>query len=142
MKLLALSFLISITAWAEEAPQKVEKSFPEWHAVKKFNSEEGFQLKDEAIQSMGIKFSPIQGSGSWKIPESALVRVKYSTGVYRRYQDWISFVLVDVVSKNGGQAVVKSQDLENGDQIAVTGASELRLTESDLTSDTVDSCSH
>ncbi|MBL7715856.1 MAG: hypothetical protein JNL01_10365 [Bdellovibrionales bacterium] len=142
MKILVLSFLISVTALAEEAPQKVEKSFPEWHAVKKFSSEDGFQLKDEAIQSMGIKFSPIQGNSPWKIPESALVRVKYSTGVYRKYQEWISFVLVDVVSKNGGQAVVKSQDLESGDQIAVIGGSELRLTESDLTSDTVDTCSH
>jgi len=139
---LLIIFLITATTFAVATDIKTEKSFPKWHAIIKYNSEDGFQLRDEAVQFMGIKFLPLHGNPPWKIPESALVRVKYSTGVYRKYQDWISFVLVEVISSSASESLVRSRDLEKGDQIAITGGSELRLTERDLTNDAQDTCSH
>lgn len=118
-------------------PRLNEKS-----AVIAFDPEEGFKMSNRAFATLGIQFKKIEGASPWSVSEKALVRIKHTSGVYRRYQDWISFVIVQVSGKKNGNVLIHSEDLQPGDEIAFEGASFLRLTEADLNADTVDSCSH
>ncbi|EPZ51101.1 hypothetical protein M902_2597 [Bacteriovorax sp. BAL6_X] len=111
-------------------------------AVTAFTKEDGFKLSDKAINNLGIKFSPIKGSGPWVVPKSALVRIKYSTGVYRKWDNWITLVLVKVLSQTKNTVTIRSVDLEAQDLVAISGVTFLRMTDADLNSDTVDSCAH
>ncbi|MCC7442682.1 MAG: hypothetical protein IT285_13690 [Bdellovibrionales bacterium] len=99
-------------------------------------------MSEKALKGLGVEFQAIKGTGPWTLPAEALVQIKHTTGVYRRFEKWIAFVLVNVTGKNGNTIKISSEDLQEGDEVAVTGATFLRLTEADLNSDTVDSCSH
>ena len=112
-------------------------------AVAEFNKEEGFKISDSGLTTMGIEFTAIPaGKSSFLVPQDAIVRVKHSTGVYRRFEGWISLVLVKIVGRENGSYRITSEDLEAGDEIATRGTQFLRMTELDLNSDTVDTCSH
>ena len=111
-------------------------------AVTAFSKEDGFKLSDKAVKNLGVTFNTLSGSGPWMIPKSALVRIKHSTGVYRKWDGWITMVLVKVINQTNETVTIKSVDLQNQDKVAITGVTFLRMTEADLNSDTVDSCAH
>jgi hypothetical protein len=111
-------------------------------AVTAFVKEDGFKLSSKALVNLGINFTSLVGANKWELPKSALVRIKKSIGVYRRYDGWITMVLVSIVEKKKSTVVVKSVDLESGDEVAISGVKFLRMTDSDLNSETVDACSH
>ena len=111
-------------------------------AVTAFNKEDGFKLSEKAMKNLGISFNSINGNGPWAIPKSSLVRIKHSVGVYRKWDGWITMVLVDIIGQTNNTVIVKSLDLEAKDEVAITGVSFLRMTEADLNSDTVDACAH
>lgn len=111
-------------------------------AVTAFSKEDGFKLSDKAVKNLGVTFNGLSGSGPWMIPKSALVRVKHSTGVYRKWDGWITMVLVKVLNQTKETVTIKSVDLQDQDRVAITGVPFLRMTEADLNSDTVDSCGH
>ncbi len=111
-------------------------------AVTAFDKEEGFQLSEKATQHLRVSFRQISGSGPWVVPKEALIHIKQSTGIYRRYNKWITFVIVKVISRDGSQAKISSADLESGDEVAIKGGQFLRLAEADLNSNTVDGCAN
>lgn len=135
---------LSATTWADgdhAAPKGVSR-FSEKSAVTAFDPEEGFKMSDAALQNLGVRFAKIEGQAPWSVSKDALVRIKHTSGVYRRVESWISFVLVEVTAKKDGSVMIRSEDLQAGDEVAVEGASFLRMTEADLNADTVDSCAH
>ncbi len=132
----------SARASGDHSAPKQEFKAAKHSAVTAFDPEEGFKMSEKALQSLGIKFARLDGKNPLSIPKSALVRIKHVTGVYRRAEGWISFVLVDASSAAGATSLVRSEDLETGDEVAVEGAAFLRLTEADLNADTVDGCAH
>lgn len=111
-------------------------------AVEAFSKEDGFKLSAKATKSLGVSFAAIQGAGPWRVPKQSLVRIKQSTGVYRKYDGWISLVLVKVLKEENGNVLIQSEDLEANDEVAVQGSHYLRMTDSDLNAGTVDSCAH
>ena len=111
-------------------------------AVQAFTKEDGFKLTKKAIKNLNVKFSPLIGDGPWEIPKTALVQIKHSVGVYRKWDGWITLVLVTVLSQAENVVRVKSLDLQDKDDVAISGVKFLRMTEADLNSDTVDSCAH
>lgn len=111
-------------------------------AVEAFDKEEGFKLSEKATKSLGIQFNALTGAGPWKIPKEALVRIKQSTGIYRKYDGWISLVLVKVIREENNFLIITSADLETNDEVAVQGSHYLRMTDTDLNAGTVDSCAH
>lgn len=123
---------------AESASSRVGPN----RAVVAFDAENGFKMNEAALKRLGVQFGSITGKGPWKVSSSSVVRIKHSTGVYRRFEGWISFILVQVASREGDSVQIISEDLQSGDEISIAGASYLRLTEADLNADTVDSCSH
>lgn len=106
------------------------------------NEDGSFKLSEKSTRQMGINFQKITNSGPWILPHEALVKVKFTTGVYRRYEGDITFVIAKVLKTEGKNIVIESSDLEAGDEVATSGTNFLRLTEADLNSDTVDSCAH
>lgn len=135
-------FTVSIFA---HTPTKVMTSnveLKEGGAVVAFSAEDGFKLSKKAIKNLGVTFKRLKGGKQWTVPKSALVHIKHSVGVYRKWDGWITMVLVKILEKKEDTVIIQSIDLEAQDQIAITGVPFLRMTDSDLNSDTVDSCSH
>lgn len=128
IKILVLTFVFCSLAYAGPAALK--------------NEDGSFKLNSDAEKIMNIEFQKIHTSGPWSIPSEALVKIKFSTGLYRRYEGDITFILVNVLKSENGKVLVSSQDIEPEDEIAIKGAAFLRLTEADLNSGTVDSCAH
>jgi hypothetical protein len=148
--LLIVSLIFSGLVFGSEANKSVEpktevvksSQFGPHMAVVDFNKEDGFKMSEKALGKLKVKFAKILGSNSWTIPEESLVRIKQSLGVYRRLDGWITYILVKVSQKSSGVVTITSPDLENGDEVAITGVNFLRMTDADLNSDTVDSCAH
>lgn len=122
------------------AEEETGTNFGPNKAVVAFDKENGFQLSEKAIQNLGVAFKGIEGSGPWKVSANSIIHLKQSSGVYRRVDDWIMFVLVKVNQKIGSDLLISSDDLQSGDEIATSGAHFLRMTDADLNSGTVDSC--
>jgi hypothetical protein len=106
------------------------------------NEDGSFKLTDKSVKAMGVEFTTINSSGPWTLPKASLVRIKFTQGVYRRYEGDISFVIVKVIKQDNDSITVESLDIEPGDEIAIKGVTFLRLTEADLNSGTVDACAH
>ena len=106
------------------------------------NEDGSFKLPEQSLKILGIKFSKLNSSGPWKILKNSLVNIKFTKGVYRRYEGDIAYVIVNVLKDLGNEVLIASSDLERGDEIAIEGTTYLRLTEADLNSDTVDACTH
>ncbi len=106
------------------------------------NEDGSFKVTEKALNVMGIKFQRINGPAPWTVPKETLVKVKFTRGVYRRYEGNITYVIVNILKENAQSVTLQSEDLEAGDDVAVSGTNFLRLTEADLNSDTVDNCSH
>lgn len=136
-----LLFNISIAS-SENTEPETTVEIKKGGAIIAFSKEDGFKLSTKAQANLGVEFEKVKGSGPWVVPLSSLVKVKHVTGVYRRWENWITMVLVEVIRKNGNTAQIKSVDLESGDEIAISGVPFLRMTEADLNSDTVDACAH
>lgn len=138
-----MSLILFSTVYASvdhQAETTVE--LKEGGAVVAFSKEDGFKLSNNAIKNLGVSFKAIKGSGPWMVPKSAIVRIKHSTGVYRKWDGWITMVLVKILKQTKETVTIKSIDLQEQDEIAITGVAFLRMTEADLNSDTVDSCAH
>lgn len=101
-----------------------------------------FKVSEKSLRHLGVKFTDLTGPGPWTVPKSALVRIKLTQGVYRQYQDELTFVIVKVMNVNGENVTIHSDDLESGDEVAVSGVNFLRMAETDLNSETVDNCAH
>lgn len=138
MKKIILILIVCNLSFASEGTKELKPG----SAVTAFTIEDGFKLNEQAIKNLGISFNQLKGDGPWEIPKSALVRIKHSTGVYRKWDGWITLVFVHIVGQTKDSYLVRSIDLQSGDEIAVKGVSFLRMTEADLNSDTVDSCTH
>ena len=144
MKLLLIIWIIAtqLVFASEEKKSETTVEIKKGGAVTAFSKEDGFKLSKKAITNLEVTFDSVKGSGPWVIPKSALVRIKHSTGVYRKWDGWITMVLVKVLNQSKDTITISSVDLQDQDQVAITGVPFLRMTEADLNSDTVDACSH
>ncbi len=127
---------------ASEESANTSQRFGPGKAIEAFDKEQGFKLSDKSASAMSITFRRLDSPSPWQLPKEAIIHLKQSTGVYRKYDGWISLVLVKIVKREGDVFFVTSQDLESSDEVAITGAPFLRMTDADLNSGTVDSCAH
>ena len=101
-----------------------------------------FSLTPAAEKRLGIEWQALQGDGSWKVPLDSIVKIKFTKAVYRKFEGRITLVILESIKQEGKFAVIKSADLASGDQVATKGTKFLRLAEVDISSSTVDNCSH
>lgn len=137
--LLRLMISLNVFATSEKAASTL---YGAGKAVEAYTKEDGFKLSDKAIKNLGVEFVKLGETATWKIPASSLVNIKQSYMVYRRYEGWLTTVLVKVISKDNQYATIQSQDLEAGDEVVTAGVHFVRMTDADLNSGTVDSCAH
>jgi hypothetical protein len=151
MKLMICSFIVlfgfsSATFASEghsESPsEETESRFGPGKAIEAFDKEQGFKLSSKSAAAMGVSFQRLDHAGPWRVPRGAIIQLKQSTGIYRKYDGWISMVLVKIVKRDGDTLLITTEDLESGDEVAISGATFLRMTDADLNSGTVDSCAH
>lgn len=131
-------FALPALASENEGSSRVGDAF----AVRAFTKEDGFKLSAEAGATLGVEYAKLVGKGPWHVPKGALLTLKLSSGVYRRYQELNTLVLIKTIKVNADTLLISSEDLQDGDEIAVSGVSFLRMTEADLNSDTLDACGH
>lgn len=101
-----------------------------------------FQLTPKAEKRMGIEWLTLKGDGPWKVPVDALVKVKFTTSAYRKFEGRITLVILTDTKREGNFVTISSPDLADGDLLAIKGVKYLRLAEVDISSGTVDNCSH
>ena len=101
-----------------------------------------FSLTPLAEKRLGIEWQSLQGDGSWKVPLDSIVKIKFTKAVYRKFEGRITLVILESIKQDGKFAVISSADLASGDQVAIKGTKFLRLAEVDISSSTVDNCSH
>lgn len=130
MKFILIVFLLSSSLFSLAGPAGTK-------------GEDGnFKVNEKALNHLGVRFTVLSGLGPWTVPQSSLVRIKLTQGVYRRYEGELTYVIVKVISSKNDEATIQSEDLETGDEVAITGAKFLRMAETDLNSETVDNCAH
>ncbi|MBD66240.1 MAG: hypothetical protein CME62_13600 [Halobacteriovoraceae bacterium] len=113
-----------------------------WSAVTDHSELDGFKLTEKAQKNLGVEFMNLKGNGPWTVPHSAILKIKHSYAVFRKWDGWITIILVKVLSQNKEGYTISSVDLQDNDLVAIAGVPFLRMTEADLNSDTVDACSH
>lgn len=106
------------------------------------NEDGSFKLREGSIKTLGVEFYKLAHSGPWLVPSESIINIKFSKGIYRRYEGSITFVLINILKVDKDKVLISSPDLEIGDEVAIKGTTFLRLTEADLKSDTVDACAH
>src|SRR3989344_7297320 len=100
--LIALEIIILSLNFTAHASKESKTSRAGGHyAVTEFNKEEGFKLSEKSLKTMQIEFTTIKGNTNITIPKSALVTLKHTTGVYRRFEGWINFAIVKIQKKKG-----------------------------------------
>lgn len=117
-------------------------SFNAFCAAGTLNDDGSFKLSEESLKRLNVKFSKLTKAGPWLVPKESIVRIKFSRGIYRRYEGDITFVLIKIIKDLGEHVLIQSPDLELDDEIAIQGVSFLRVAETDLKSTTVDACAH
>lgn len=133
---------IASEADIENSSEELSSRFGSGKAIEAFDKEQGFKLSSKAAAAMNVSFLQLEKKGPWRLPQEAIIHLKQSTGVYRKYEGWVSMVLVKILKREGNDILIISEDLELGDEVAISGAIFLRMTDADLNSGTVDSCTH
>lgn len=142
MKLITLILLLTIWCSMAEEEKGSTSELKPWAAVTDFNKIDGFKLSAVAEKNLGVTYETLKGEAPWVVPKSAILTIKHSKAVFRKWKGWSTMVLVKIIEEDQQKARIRSLDLQSGDQVAITGVPFLRMTEADLNSDTVDACSH
>lgn len=118
-----------------------DHSAPETKAGAAKAYEEGeFSLTEKAEKTLGVKWLTLEGTGPWKVPAEAVMRIKFTKTAYRKFEGKITMIILSTVKEDGDFVWITSPDIESGDQIAVKAVKFLRMTELDLFQGAVDSC--
>lgn len=90
---------------------------------------EGIKLSQEAEKNFEIQRVKIGQSGQIEIPKTAIVTAGEEVNLFRYRNGFYKRVDFQQIGKNGSKIKVRSKDLKNGDEIALTGLGFLRLAE-------------
>ncbi len=101
-----------------------------------------FTITEKSEKRLGLVWLTLKGNGPWQVPEEAIVKIKFTKAVYRKYEGKISLIILESLKKENGSSIIQSPDLADGDKIAIKGTKYIRLAELDISSGTVDSCAH
>lgn len=137
LSLMILSFIVS-PAFADgdhSAPATAD-------GAAKLLEDGDFTLTPQAEKRMGIQWQKLLGDNEWRVPKEAIVQIKFTNAVYRKFEGRITLIVLESMKETGNKVLVKSADLAAGDEVAIRGTKFLRLAEVDISSGTVDNCSH
>lgn len=93
------------------------------------NESKGFKLSPEALKNFEIKTLKFTGDGPWTVPSGAVVHSGEDTNLIRVRAGFFKSVDFKIIKKSGTSIVVDSDDLREGDEIAVTALGFLKIAE-------------
>ncbi|MFM6928474.1 MAG: hypothetical protein ACKOX6_08410 [Bdellovibrio sp.] len=109
----------------EDAPASVGPN----KGITEFDEHSGFKLSAEAVKNFALKFQILSGKNSWSVPVSAILYSGEEINVFRVRNEFYKRVDFKVVSKDAKQTLIKSSDLQDGDQVVIEGVGFLRAAE-------------
>lgn len=119
--ILSLTLLPSI-GLSEERPGK---------AVFETSPEQGMKLTEKALKNIEVKTTKAVSGSQYLLPLESLVYFQDQVGIYRLRQGWFKLVKVEVMKKRGKESLVRTNEIQSGDEIAIHGADLLRVSEMD-----------
>lgn len=93
------------------------------------NKEKGFKLSPEAEKNFAVKKIKIKSSSSIELPLSAIATSTVEVNVYRFRDGFYKRIDFNQISKNQEKIFIKSLDLKEGDEVAISGLGFLRVSE-------------
>jgi len=93
------------------------------------DKEKGFKLSSEAEANFIVEKVKVQSSDGVELPKKALVTSTIEVNVYRYRDGYYKRIDFNTITKSATSIKIKSKDLKQGDEIATTGLSFLRVTE-------------
>ena len=97
--------------------------------ITEYDEHAGFKLSAEAVKNFGLKFQSLTGKNSWSISHAAILYSGEEINVYRLRAGFYKRVDFKLISKDAKQTQIKSEELQNGDQIVIEGIGFLRAAE-------------
>jgi hypothetical protein len=132
--------LIGVLAFRSNADEPIGEAKPEAaeqtptgvgpnKAVTDANAKLGIKLSKAAIETLGIKTSPISVVGSQaRVPGKSVLSYQEEHGLYRLRDGWFKLVDLKVTVKNPSADIsIQTSELKPGDQVVTEGAELLRL---------------
>ncbi|MBK7961793.1 MAG: hypothetical protein IPK04_11720 [Bdellovibrionales bacterium] len=93
------------------------------------SEDEGIRLSPEAEKNFEIQKLKITAASSFEIPKDAVVTAGLEVNLYRYRDGFYKRIDFDQISRSGNKISIRSRDLKNGDEIAITGLGFLRIAE-------------
>lgn len=93
------------------------------------DKEKGFKLSPEAEANFQVKKIKVSSSATVELPTSAISTSTTEVNVYRFRAGFYKRIDFIQISKGQGRIIIKSQDIRQGDEIAISGLGFLRVSE-------------
>lgn len=107
-----------------------------------FDEHDGFKMSVEAIRNFGIKTVVLGKELQWKIPTSAVLYSGEEINLYRVRDAFFKRIDFTTVRKTAKEIVIRSADLQAGDEIVISGVGYLRAVEIVASGDAPEGHSH
>ncbi len=118
--------LFSYQGYAEDSHEHEDDHHDEAdHA----DEDSGFKISAEAEKNFEIKKMKVPKESSFEIPKSALVTTGLEINIYRFRDGYFKRIDFTFVSKKEKSSLIKSSDLQWGDEIVIAGTGLLRIAE-------------
>jgi len=93
------------------------------------SAEEGIKLSHEAERNFEIQKIKVTAANTFEIPKDAVVTAGLEVNLFRYRDGFYKRIDFDQISRSGNKILIRSKELKNGDEIAITGLGFLRIAE-------------
>jgi hypothetical protein len=132
----SIVFFASISAWSYNNNKAAEKEHEEHHDEHGHEEKEKpLRISDKAKSHLKVQFIAVSGKSPWTLPRMALVQVKDRSGIYKKHDETLEFVEIQVVKSDKEKVTFTTKDLHAGDEVVVQGTQFIRIIESELNSE-------
>ncbi|QLY26349.1 hypothetical protein [Bdellovibrio sp. KM01] len=133
---LAILFFSANYAWSHNNNKSAEKEHEEHHDEHGHEEKEKpLKISDKAKSHLKVEFTNVGGHSPWTLPRTALVQVKDRSGIYKKHDDTLEFVEIQLVKTDKEKITFTTKDLHSGDAVVVEGTQFIRIIESELNSE-------
>lgn len=131
MRLFHLSFLMLMLAFNISFLNLALSEVREGKAVYEISGEKGMRLTAAALKNIEVSTKKINAKPPDSIPLSGLVQFQNRFGVYRLRDGWFKLIPVKINRKDKSEVSFVSAELDENDEIVITGVALLRVAEMD-----------
>lgn len=135
----AFVFLLSLSAFAEEADEGKKGRVGPGKAVVEASEKDGLKLSEKALKNLELDFMAVLGGTNISVPASALVHFQDFSAIYRLRNGWFKMVEIEPTIR-GQMAQFNSKDISSGDQIVISNPGFIRVIELDVFGPEADAC--